>query len=139
MRWGARTRDWVKGWPRRPDLSAAALLPPAGEGGAERRMRCERRECFKEVGTQDQRRASLRSRSPIRPSGTFSRKREKGCFPIRALGAQARRVSRCARPRPCTEIGRASGRENACTYVEISVGAGSFKQKKQHNTATTQH
>src|SRR3546814_9315199 len=39
MRWRSRTRRSVKRWPRRPDLSAAALLPPAGEGGAERRMR----------------------------------------------------------------------------------------------------
>src|SRR3546814_3961371 len=39
MRWRSRTRRSASRWPRQPDLSAAALLPPAGEGGAERRMR----------------------------------------------------------------------------------------------------
>src|SRR3546814_14778387 len=38
-----------------------------------------------------------------------------------------------------TEIGRASGRERVCPYVEISVGAGSLKKKKDiHNTQETQ-
>src|SRR3546814_15652304 len=33
-----------------------------------------------------------------------------------------------------TEIGRASCRERVCQYVYISVGAGSFKKKTQHQS-----
>src|SRR3546814_9165595 len=60
----------------------------AGEGGAKRRMRARaQRAAFAFLplpSAKVKSSASLRSRALIRPSGTFSRKREKGCIPTRA-------------------------------------------------------